>query len=54
MKIWGRIGEQDLVIVGVIQKQQRARDQLGMPTRFSAHWESAVHRFQKQLVEKLQ
>lgn len=51
---WNSFGEQDRVIVDVLQRQQRQRVQSGIPTRFSEYWESLVQWFQKLLVERLQ
>lgn len=52
-KLWGTLGEQDSAVVEQLQKQQVLRTDLDLPTRFSVHWESAVHRFQKLIVDRL-
>jgi len=50
---WATVGEQDLDLVETMQHQQSLREQVDMPTRFSPHWEPAVHHFQKMIVEQI-
>lgn len=50
---WATVGEQDLDLVETMQHQQSLREQVDMPTRFSPHWEPAVHHFQKMLVGQI-
>ncbi len=52
-RFWNSFGVQDQAIVEVVQEQQRQRLETNIPTRFSGHWETAVHRFQKNLVKYL-
>lgn len=51
---WIAVGEQDFPMVREVQTKHAQRDELGMPTRFSAYWESAVHHFQNLVVDRLQ
>ncbi|MBT6202936.1 MAG: aromatic ring-hydroxylating dioxygenase subunit alpha [Rhodospirillaceae bacterium] len=51
--IWIEVGEQDFPMVREVQTKHAQRDELGMPTRFSAYWESAVHHFQNLVVDRL-
>lgn len=53
VRFWNRIGEQDRDLMTTVQVQQHQRVKAAIPTRFSSHWESAVHRFQKMIIEKL-
>jgi choline monooxygenase len=50
---WISVGEQDFPLVREVQTKHGQRDELGMPTRFSAYWESAVHHFQNIVVDRL-
>jgi len=50
---WVGVGEQDFPLVADVQTRHGQRDELGLPTRFSAYWESAVHGFQNIVVERL-
>jgi len=50
---WVTVGEQDFPMVREVQTKHAQRDELGMPTRFSAYWESAVHHFQNLVVDRL-
>ena len=51
---WIKVGEQDFPMVREVQTKHAQRDELGMETRFSAYWESAVHHFQNLVVDRLQ
>ena len=50
---WVALGEQDFPLVREVQSKQAQRDELGLETRFSAYWESAVHHFQNVVVDRL-
>ena len=50
---WISVGEQDFPLVREVQSKHAQRDELGMPTRFSAYWEPAVHHFQNIVVDRL-
>ena len=50
---WYAFGEQDRAILEVVQKQQKIRSEISLPTRFSPHWETAVHRFQQFIVSSI-
>ena len=50
---WITVGEQDFPMVREVQTKHAQRDELGMPTRFSAYWESAVYHFQNIVVDRL-
>ena len=51
---WIAIAEQDIPMVKAVQTKHAQRDELGMPTRFSPYWESAVHHFQNLVIDRLQ
>ena len=51
---WVSVGDQDLDLARALQHQHRLRQEADIPTRFSPHWESAVHHFQKMVVGHLQ
>jgi len=50
---WVAVGEQDFPMVREVQTKHAQRDELGLETRFSAYWESAVHHFQNIVVDRL-
>ena len=50
---WLEVGQQDAHLAGVLQKQHKLRSDIDTPVRFSPHWESAVHHFQKMVVAHL-
>ena len=50
---WQSVGEQDLDLARALQQQHGLRAEIDMPTRFSPHWEPAVHHFQQMLVDHL-
>lgn len=50
---WIGVGEQDFPVVREVQTKHAQRDELGMPTRFSAYWEPAVHHFQNIVIDRL-
>ena len=51
---WVSVGAQDEPLAKALQAQHRQREDLHVPTRFSPHWEVAVHHFQKMVVRHLQ
>jgi len=51
---WMAIAAQDIPMVKAVQIKHAQRDELGMPTRFSPYWESAVHHFQNLVIDRLQ
>ena len=46
---WVTVGAQDEPLAQALQSQHRRREELNIPTRFSPHWEQAVHHFQKMI-----
>ena len=50
---WLEVGQQDAHLAGVLQKQHKLRSDIATPVRFSPHWESAVHHFQKMVIAHL-
>ncbi len=50
---WMSVGEQDVDLSRALQHQHSQRNEIQMPTRFSPHWEPAVHHFQKMVVDHL-
>ena len=50
---WVAVGDQDLDLASALQRQHRLRTETDIPTRFSPHWEPAVHHFQNMVVNHL-
>jgi len=50
---WASVGDQDLDLARELQHKHRLRNETDIPTRFSPHWEPAVHHFQKMVVSHL-
>ena len=47
------MGDQDLDLARELQHKHQLRSETDIPTRFSPHWEPAVHHFQKMVVSHL-
>ena len=50
---WARVTTEDDPLVRYVDANKEARDLAGINMRFSAFWETAVHHFQKMVVEAL-
>ena len=50
---WQSVGAQDLDLARALQHQHRLRSEIDVPTRFSPHWEPAVHHFQQMVVDHM-
>ena len=51
---WNEVFNEDDGIWKTIQHMSHVREGLGLPTRFSPHWERALHAFQKYVAGRLQ
>jgi choline monooxygenase len=50
---WSQVFGEDEPVWEALQRQARVRDELGLATRFSPHWERGLHRFQQYIADKL-
>ena len=50
---WKEVFGEDEAIWETLQTQSRVRDELGLATRFSPHWERAMHLFQLYVADKV-
>ena len=50
---WVSVGEQDIDLARTLQRTHRLRHEAGIETRFSPHWEPAVHHFQKMIIDQI-
>jgi choline monooxygenase len=53
LNIWDGVTEQDSAYSAGVQRMSSLRDDIGIDTRFSPHWEPAVRAFQQYVVRQL-